>query len=199
MKKVKYSLLEYQVKATNKINEKYKSHSVTGAVMPTGVGKSFIAMAEMIAINNQEYKGIDEEFCIKVPVMENGVVNNAKMLYVAPTNEIAEQIKIDIVEYICKVNPDNVTLEQRDILVKQAFPNLKFVCYKTLASGVDNHNKRKRTEIDPFLEALDFVILDEVHRSGAPKFQEGVAALLGCKVENGEVIKDENALESKKI
>lgn len=198
MKKVKYSLLEYQVKATNKINEKYKSHSVTGAVMPTGVGKSFIAMAEMIAINNQEYKGIDEEFCIKVPVMENGVVNNAKILYVAPTNEIAEQIKIDIVEYICKVNPDNVTLEQRDILVKQVFPNLKFVCYKTLASGVDNHNKGKRTEIDPFLEAPDFVILDEVHRSGAPKFQEGVAALLGCKVENGEVIKDENALESKK-
>ena len=53
------------------------------------------------------------------------------------------------------------------------------------------------TNYDPYLDEADLVILDEVHRSGAKTFQEGTAALLGCKVENGEVVIDNNAIPAK--
>ena len=47
--------------------------------------------------DGKPYTGIDKDGIIRVPMMENGAVNNSKILYVAPTNEIAKKIKIDIV------------------------------------------------------------------------------------------------------
>ena len=225
---IEYALLEHQAEAVKNNIKNYESHNVTGSVTPTGSGKTFIALAHMITINNPAYTGIDKDGIIRVPLMENGAVNNSKILYVAPTNEIAEQIKIDIVKYICKVDLDKkreqlieeqiekngnsitksqrekiekninkIIIAERDKLVKRAFPNLEFKCYKTLAEGIKNHNKIGETNYDPYLDEPDLVILDEVHRSGAKTFQEGTAALLGCKVENGEVVIDNNAIPAK--
>lgn len=219
---VEFELLEHQAGAVNKFNGEYSidvntgnikksegiydKHNVAGGVEPTGTGKSFIALAQMIAVNNANYKGItqsiDEEgyerYHINIPKNSDGSVNRSKIVYVAPTNEIAEQIKIDIVKYIANINPDNLSTSERDKIVYELFPNLSFKCYATLASGARNHDEGTKDGYDPYEDNPDLVILDEVHRSGAMTWQKGTAALLGCKVENGKVIQDKNANPQKK-
>ena len=202
-----YKLLEHQKEAVVNNDRNFTKHRVSGVVMPTGTGKTFVALAHMISINNPNYKGVDEDGNIVIPIGPDGVVNDSKILYVAPTNEIAEQIKIDIVEYICGIDLDELykneketmtkdefnkfKVKKRDEIVRKVFPNLEFKCYHTLAAGVRNHEEGKEG-YDPYLDSPDFVILDEAHRSGAPTFEQGVAALLGGNVIDGEVVRDES-------
>lgn len=219
---ISFELLEHQADAVNRINGEYfidvntnevkknegiyDKHRVAGAVQPTGTGKSFIALAQMIAVNNPNYHGVTKSvdkdgynrFHINISKNQDGSVNNNKIVYVAPTNEIAEQIKIDIVEYIAHIDSDKLSTSEIDKIVYKLFPNLSFKCYKTLAIGVENRNNEMYNGYDPYEDDPDFVILDEVHRSGAPTFQRGTAALLGCKVENNEVVQDPSANPQKK-
>ena len=203
---LRFKLLEHQKEAVEKNDLNFRNHNVSGTVMPTGTGKSFVALAHMISARNPRYHGVDKDGYINIELGQNGVVNDSKIIYVAPNNEIAEQIKIDIVEFILgidlkkeyentdkKIDENKYIVNRRNELVKKAFPNLEFVCYKTLADGVIRHKEGRKDGFDPYEAEPDIVIGDEIHRSGAKTFQEGLAALLGGKVtEDGEVVRSNN-------
>lgn len=186
---IKYKLLDYQADATINTNGIYEKHRVVGAVMPTGAGKSFLAMAQMLFINNEECY-IDKDYFVHAPIAPDGSINKSKILYLAPTNEIALQIKLDIVEFVLGKTPEEIATmsnSQIDAEVKKAFPGLDFQCYQSLNDNFDYENTNP-----------DLVILDEAHRSGAEKFEANTAKLLGCEMVDGVPMWSENSPESKK-
>lgn len=183
---IKYKLLDYQAEATKNTNKIYQNHRVAGGVMPTGAGKSFLAMAQMLFINNENCY-IDEENYIHAPIDSNGAINKSNILYVAPTTEIAVQIKFDIIEYILGKDPSSMTNAQIDAEVYKAFPGLKFSCYQSLNDNFDYENTNP-----------DLIILDEVHRSGAEVFEANTAKLLGCEMIDGVPTWNEKSPEAKK-
>ena len=118
---------------TNKILAK---KNFATAVMPTGSGKSFLALSEML----------DRK--------------NAKMLYIAPNDIILNQIEDYIYEFFGYT--DYHTL----------FPNLTLTTYQDLKDKKTNKLK------DKYTDKYDFIILDELHRSGAPEWSKFVNELM---------------------
>ncbi len=118
---------------TNKILAK---KNFATAVMPTGSGKSFLALSEML----------DRK--------------DAKMLYIAPNDIILNQIEDYIYELFGYT--DYHTL----------FPNLTLTTYQDLKDKKTNKLK------DKYNGKYDFIILDELHRSGAPEWSKFVNELM---------------------
>ena len=69
-------LRPYQQIATDKTDEIFQEHRFASVILPTGGGKSFVALAQLMEHQNEE------------------------MLYLAPQNEILEQMKDYIIKYI---------------------------------------------------------------------------------------------------
>ena len=69
-------LRPYQQIATDKADEIFQEHRFASVILPTGGGKSFVALAQLMEHQNEE------------------------MLYLAPQNEILEQMKDYIIKYI---------------------------------------------------------------------------------------------------
>ena len=69
-------LRPYQQIATDKADEILQEHRFASVILPTGGGKSFVALAQLMEHQNEE------------------------MLYLAPQNEILEQMKDYIIKYI---------------------------------------------------------------------------------------------------
>ena len=118
---------------TNKILAK-KNFAVS--VMPTGSGKSFLALSEML----------DRK--------------DAKMLYIAPNDIILNQIEDYIYEFFGYTNYHTL------------FPNLTLTTYQDLKDKKTNKLK------DKYDDKYDFIILDELHRSGAPEWSKFVNELM---------------------
>ena len=125
-------LRPYQQRATEKVDEIFEDERFASVILPTGAGKSFVALAQLL-----EHK--DEE-----------------MLYLAPQNEILEQMKNYIIKYIH--GPVNTTGRSKDQIIADVFPHLKFSTYPGLLAkdGEELINKE-----------YGFVVLDELHRTGA--------------------------------
>ena len=81
-------------------------HQFASVVMPTGSGKSFVAIATLLKNPNQ------------------------KMLYLAPNDEIINQVKKYLVQYVTGTTSSKTT-EQ---LIQERFPNLRFARYHDLVS-----------------------------------------------------------------
>lgn len=79
-----------------------------GVIVPTGGGKSFIAMAEM---------------------MER---KDSKLVYIAPRINILRNFKKNIVEYIAGLDPEGLSDSELDIIAKDCFPHLELICYQSL-------------------------------------------------------------------
>ena len=118
---------------TNKILAK---KNFATAVMPTGSGKSFLALVEMLERKND------------------------KMLYIAPNDIILDQIEDYIYEFFGYM--DYHTL----------FPNLTLTTYQDLKDKKTNNLKAK------YNDKYAFIILDELHRSGAPEWSKFVNELM---------------------
>ena len=69
-------LRPYQQRATDKVDEILQDNRFASVILPTGGGKSFVALSQLIEHQNEE------------------------MLYLAPQNEILEQMKDYIIKYI---------------------------------------------------------------------------------------------------
>ena len=199
-------LYGHQVATCNNLNELYKNHRSAGGMMVTGGGKSFVAMHQMIAAgNNPNYHGIsdvvggDGRQRIEYDIA-NGVINNAEILYVSPTTDIAVQIQKDIARFVLGFSEEEMSrmdMPQIEQAVKTAFPNLHFVCYQGLDVDVLYQDKNG-VNVNVDTATPDLVILDEVHRSGAPKFKEAVGRLFGYNTVEGEAVsKKENYPEGK--
>ena len=146
-------LRDYQIQTVNAINSLYNSGKrFGGVVLPTGAGKSFIAMTMM---NNY---------------------NNGNIVYFAPNQEILRQIQRHIVRYIINYGKTDKEKEfalsnpdKYGEIIRERFPHLRLYCYQGLT---------KKEEDD--LEKLnaDLIILDELHRTGAATWNPKIISLI---------------------
>ncbi len=146
-------LRPYQQRAKDKTDEILKDNRFASVILPTGGGKSFVALAEMMEHQNEE------------------------MLYLAPQNEILEQMKDNIIKYIH--GPVNTIRRSKDDIIKDVFPKLKFSTYSNLLArgGKDTINKQ-----------YGFIVLDELHRTGAEKWGKRLNTLLENQPESTKVL-----------
>ena len=103
-------LKDYQQRTNDNINRIFGDHKFAQVILPTGAGKSFVALAQM-----QKYA---EEH------------SGEKMLYLAPQDEILNQTKKYIVKY---VHGKQETLgKSEDEIIAEIFPNITFETYPGL-------------------------------------------------------------------
>ena len=136
LKEYNLPLRKLQRTAYQKTEKVFAKKNFATAVMPTGSGKSFLALSEML-----ERKDV-------------------KMLYIAPNDIILNQIEDYIYEFFGYT--DYHTL----------FPNLTLTTYQDLKDKKTNKLK------DKYNDKYDFIILDELHRSGAPEWSKFVNELM---------------------
>ena len=136
LKEYNLPLRKFQRRAYVNTNEILAKKNFAASVMPTGSGKSFLALSEML----------DRK--------------DAKMLYIAPNDIILNQIEDYIYEFFGYT--DYHTL----------FPNLTLTTYQDLKDKKTNKLK------DKYNDKYDFIILDELHRSGAPEWSKFVNELM---------------------
>ena len=136
LKEYNLPLRKLQRIAYGKTEEGFAKKNFATAVMPTGSGKSFLALSEMLDRKSQ------------------------KMLYIAPNDIILNQIEDYIYEFFGYT--DYHTL----------FPNLTLTTYQDLKDQKQNKLKEK------YNSKYDFIILDELHRSGAPEWSKFVNELM---------------------
>ena len=136
LKEYNLPLRKLQRRAYEKTEEVFAKKNFATAVMPTGSGKSFLALSEML----------DRK--------------DAKMLYIAPNDIILNQIEDYIYEFFGYT--DYHTL----------FPNLTLTTYQDLKDKKTNNLK------DKYNDKYAFIILDELHRSGALEWSKFVNELM---------------------
>ena len=146
-------LRPYQQKATDNTDEILENNRFASVILPTGGGKSFVALDQLIKHQND------------------------KMLYLAPQNEILEQMKDYVIKYIH--GPVNTLGKSKDELVAEVFPNLKFATYPSLLS---------RDSRELLKEQYGFIILDELHRTGASEWGDRLNILLDNQPETTKVL-----------
>lgn len=104
-------LRDYQQRIKNEVDGIYSNdRRFAGVVLPTGGGKSFIAMAEMLERKDQ------------------------KIIYLAPRVGILRNFKKNIVEYVAGLDPEGLSDKELDAIVKDCFPYLELICYQSLTS-----------------------------------------------------------------
>ena len=136
LKEYNLPLRKLQRIAYKQTEEVFAKKNFATAVMPTGSGKSFLAIKEML--NHKD----------------------DKMLYIAPNDIILNQIEDYIYEFFGYT--DYHTL----------FPNLTLTTYQDLKDKKTNKLK------DKYNSKYAFIILDELHRSGAPEWSKFVNELM---------------------
>ena len=170
------SLRDYQQDAVDKAEEIYKEKRYASIILPTGGGKTYVALTEML-----QYGKTAEEIAIEENQIELGKIayktNNKKMLYLAPSNEILEQTKDRIIEHIRgKVG---ITGKNKDEIIAEVFPNLEFATYQSLITKAGKETLKKQ---------YDFMIFDELHRTGAEKWEKSLDKLIENQPEETKVL-----------
>ena len=129
-KKIRFGLRDYQADAIERADNIFSSEEhnrYAAVVLPTGGGKSFVAIQQMLSFNNPNYTEKDRN--------EVNGINTAKMLYMAPTHEILSQVKLHIVKNVLLAIPnlENKTIDEIDDIIKEEFPYLNL-------SGINNND-----------------------------------------------------------
>ena len=169
-------LRDYQQDAVDKANEIYKEKRYASIILPTGGGKTYVALTEML-----QYGKTQEEIEIENNQLELEKIpyprNDKKMLYLAPSNEILEQTKDRIIENIHgKIGTSG---KSKDKIIAEVFPNLEFATYQSLITKAGKETLKKQ---------YDFIILDELHRTGAEKWEKALDKLLENQLEETKVL-----------
>ena len=150
-------LKDYQQRACNNINTIFQDHKFAQVILPTGAGKSFVALTQM------------QQYAKEHP--------NEKMLYLAPQDEILNQIKSYIVKYVH--GKQGTVGETEDEIIAEVFPNITFGTYSGLLA------KRGQKVIK---EQYGMIVLDELHRTGAKEWEGKIDKLLKNQTEEVKVL-----------
>ena len=170
-------LRDYQVNAVNKTDKIFENNRFASVILPTGGGKTYVAMTELLNFGKTEEELVEEQERFQNKEIPH-LRNDRTMLYLAPSNEILEQTKDRIIETIHgKVK--TVGRKSKDDIVKDIFPNIKFATYQSLLSS------KGKDIINP---NYDFIIFDELHRTGAEKWEEKIDKLLDNQREDTKVL-----------
>ena len=170
------SLRDYQQVAIDNTNEVFKEKRFASVILPTGGGKTYVALTEML-----QYGKTQEEIEIENNQLELEKIpyprNDKKMLYLAPSNEILEQTKDRIIENIHgKIGTSG---KSKDKIIAEVFPNLQFVTYQSLITKAGKETLKKQ---------YDFMIFDELHRTGAEEWEKALNKLLENQPETTKVL-----------
>ena len=103
-------LKDYQQRAFNNVNDIFENHKFAQVILPTGAGKSFVALAQM------------QQYIVTHP--------NEKMLYLAPQDEILNQTKNYIIKYIH--GKQGTVGKTEEEIIAEIFPNITFETYTGL-------------------------------------------------------------------
>ena len=170
------SLRDYQQVAIDNTNEVFKDKRFASVILPTGGGKTYVALTEML-----QYGKTQEEIEIENNQLELEKIpyprNDKKMLYLAPSNEILEQTKDRIIENIHgKIGTSG---KSKDKIIAEVFPNLQFATYQSLITKAGKETLKKQ---------YDFMIFDELHRTGAEEWEKALNKLLENQPETTKVL-----------
>ncbi len=162
-------LRDYQKETVDNLDEIYKKKRFGGVVLPTGAGKSFVAITEML-----KYK-------------------DKNILYFAPQIEILNQVKRHILKNVLGVqvlteteikelngkNPPNGKIYPNQIedYISKVFPHLKMYCYQSLDQR-DDITKEKGLRKLLENSHSDLMIFDELHRTGAGTWEPLIKQLI---------------------
>ncbi len=147
-------LKDYQEMAVQKSDEIFEGKRFASIILPTGAGKTFVSLAKMLQHKDEP------------------------ILYLAPTNEILEQVKSYIVTY-CHGMKDTVGKNEEDI-IKEIFPNLTLSTYTALG--------KTKLGKDIIKKEYGFIVLDELHRTGAEEWGKALDELLKNQLEKTKVL-----------
>ena len=150
-------LKDYQQRAYDNVNKIFEDHKFAQVILPTGAGKSFVALAQM------------QKYAEEHP--------DEKMLYLAPQDEILNQIKNYIIKYVH--GKQDTVGKTEDEIIAEVFPNITFETYSGLLA------KRGQEIIK---EQYGMILLDELHRTGAKEWEGKIDALLESQNENVKVL-----------
>ena len=150
-------LKDYQQRAYDNVNKIFEDHKFAQVILPTGAGKSFVALAQM------------QKYAEEHP--------GEKMLYLAPQDEILNQIKKYIIKYIH--GKQNTVGKTEDEIIAEIFPNITFETYSGLLA-------KKGQEV--IKEQYGMIVLDELHRTGAKEWERKIDGLLDNQNEDVKVL-----------
>ncbi|MBO6243072.1 MAG: DEAD/DEAH box helicase family protein, partial [Clostridia bacterium] len=150
-------LKDYQQRAYDKVNKIFEDKKFAQVILPTGAGKSFVALAQM------------QKYAVEHP--------NEKMLYLAPQDEILNQIKNYIVKYLH--GKQETVGKKEDEIIAEIFPNITFETYSGLLA------KKGQEAIK---EQYGMIVLDELHRTGDKEWEGKVDSLLANQTDDVKVL-----------
>ena len=136
-------LKSYQETAVKNIDDIFRTKKFAATILPTGSGKSFVALTEMLNYKNKE------------------------ILYLAPSNEILDQMENYIIEHI-HGKKGTLTKSKKDIIGEE-FPNLTLAMYPSLISNNGNQILQKKYKL---------IVFDELHRTGAKEWKNKIHELI---------------------
>ena len=122
------NLRDFQLRIKEEVDRIYSDNRrFAGVVLPTGGGKSFIAMSLML---EQKDKNI---------------------VYIAPQINILRNFKKTIVKYVAGKDPAGMDDKELDVIVQYCFPHLKLYTYQ----GIDKDDEEKLKKYDADFIILD--------------------------------------------
>ena len=170
------SLREYQQDAIDKTEKIYEEKRYASVILPTGGGKTYVALTEMLRYGKTAEEIEKEENQIALGEIAYKT-NNKKILYLAPSNEILEQTKDRIIENIH--GKKGITRKSKDEIIAEVFPNLQFATYQSLITKAGKETLKKQ---------YDFMIFDELHRTGAERWEKSLDKLIENQPEETKVL-----------
>ena len=170
------SLREYQQDAIDKTEKIYEEKRYASVILPTGGGKTYVALTEMLRYGKTAEEIEKEENQIALGEIAYKT-NNKKMLYLAPSNEILEQTKDRIIENIH--GKKGITRKSKDEIIAEVFPNLQFATYQSLIRKAGKETLKTQ---------YDFMIFDELHRTGAERWEKSLDKLIENQPEETKVL-----------
>ena len=153
-------LKEYQQRVSDSIDEIYQDHNFAMIVMPTGSGKTYMIMAELL---KEKYELRNKE-------------SKKKILCLAPTNEILLRTRAALIENL--VGRAGTTGKEDEKIITEEFPNLEFMTFAKLLTLSEEELKKQ----------YELIIADEFHGLGGHETEKKIRELLSNQGENTKVL-----------